>query len=532
MANDLAVAAEFLEALYSALSRAGVQKPQCDFDEARGCLVINVGKGSDGTTRVLPVVALAPLYAAASGDNARAELLEAVTEAFGQGTADVPREYGACGERLLPQLWPAGKISSWESALPGGAELPHCGLHGEKPPLLPPQLRATSAGGGEDAQTLGVVLVCEYVSSHASTPAARLPIETPVLSTDLKRWGISFKEALGQALENLRARTKAGPAPEKRWEHHASGCAQSSWSDRFDSARAALLPALVARRKRKDGEPEQGGHVVAFAKPGCVLASTSKNALGLCFMGDTLYTKLPSSSSSAPGAGPSQVLSKVPYRLMKMKDKDDSGEGNPLNQKAGEGLVWRWLPYLPSGPPLKTPGEFSVPVDAGEVEAILNAAEAGKRVPVFGNEGVDTGSSPSSQQETFAMKKEAANALFKAGEYVKAIAAYDAALNIRPVPSDTEAAVAHTNAAQALLKLADSDEPRRGPCAAEALRRAVRAGELDPSYAKAHIRCAAACDMLGEKEAAEEFRQRAEACSHPAAASSSWAPPAAPTAKA
>ena len=31
------------------------------------------------------------------------------------------------------------------------------------------------------------------------------------------------------------------------------------------------------------GQP--GGHVVAFASSSCVLASTSKNALGLCFMG-------------------------------------------------------------------------------------------------------------------------------------------------------------------------------------------------------------------------------------------------------
>ena len=28
-------------------------------------------------------------------------------------------------------------------------------------------------------------------------------------------------------------------------------------------------------------------------------------------------------------------------------------------------MVWQWLPYSPGGPPLHSPGEFSVPVDQG-----------------------------------------------------------------------------------------------------------------------------------------------------------------------
>jgi len=226
-------------------------------------------------------------------------------------------------------------------------------------------------------------------------------------------------------------------------------------------------------------------------------------------MGDTLHTKLPMSSDGVASAV-AQVLSKTPYRLMKMKDTSSEGENerHPLNQKAGEGLVWRWLPYLPSGPPLRTPGEFSVPIDADEVEAILNAAEGGKQVPVFSHGSAGAVSAA----PTFAEKKENANALFKAGKFLAAIAAYDAALNVKPPPSDSEAAIAHANAAQALLNLAAADDERKQACAAEALRRAARAGELAPSYAKAHARCAAACDILGEAEAAAEFRQRAEAC--------------------
>merc|ERR1711957_1050577 len=114
-----------------------------------------------------------------------------------------------------------------------------------------------------------------------------------------------------------------------------------------------------------------------------------------------------------------------------------------------------------------------------------------------------------------------ANTFFKAGDYVKAIAAYDAALDLKPPPADKDAAVAHCNAAQALLNLAAKDEERREACAAEALRRAHIAVELDPLYPKAHARCAAACDILGEMEAAADFRSRAENCSATKAAAES-----------
>ncbi|CAE7834102.1 unnamed protein product, partial [Symbiodinium necroappetens] len=103
----------------------------------------------------------------------------------------------------------------------------------------------------------------------------------------------------------------------------------------------------------------------------CVLASTSKNALGLCFMGDTLHLQLKAKE-------PKQLLSITPMRLMKMKDRPRDGERHPLQAPASEGMVWQWLPYSPGGPPLHSPGEFSVPIDQGEVDAILAAAENGQ----------------------------------------------------------------------------------------------------------------------------------------------------------
>lgn len=164
---------------------------------------------------------------------------------------------------------------------------------------------------------------------------------------------------------------------------------------------------------------------------------------------------------------------------------------------------------------MKATGEFCVPEDQAEVDAILAAAEKGMPVPVFSSRKAaglpaDKALSASSASD-FASRKEAANALFKSGDFVKALAAYDAALAAGP-PGDAEAAVLHSNASLALLRLAEQDGPRRLPCAAEAMKRAVRATELDPTYAKAYVRCAAACDILGEPAAAAEARAKADGC--------------------
>mmetsp|Transcript_101737 Transcript_101737/g.286885 ORF Transcript_101737/g.286885 Transcript_101737/m.286885 type:complete len:571 (-) Transcript_101737:110-1822(-) len=484
----------FVEALRVAFVQTEVSWESCQFHEASGQLVI-----AGETTRVVPVAALYARYVALVDDEARASLVAATTEAFVGGAADVPHDYDACGVRLLPQLWTLEKIAARQVTLPQGFELPHCGLHGESPPLL------------KKEHTLGVVLVCEYIAEESNKTGAMLPpIETPVLSSDLVRWGVSFADALRQALENLRSRTKAGPPAEKRWEHHASGCGQSCQRDRFDAARAALLPKLVAMRKRPDGVAEAGGHVVMFGTSSCVLATTSKNALGLCFMGDTLHLQI---ANEGGNAGTKQLLSATPYRLVKMKDSslDKETMMHPLTQKAAEGFVWRWFPYSPGGPPLRAAGEFSVPIDQGEVDAILNAIEAGRPVPVFSHAAETAETAKSATSSQFATLKERGNALFKGGEYVKAIVAYDAALGAG-APGDSDAAVVHANAAQALLNLAAADEARRAPCAAEAMRRAMVAVELDPTNAKAHARCAAACEILGEPAAAAEAKAKADAC--------------------
>jgi tetratricopeptide (TPR) repeat protein len=518
----MATMTRYLEALQAGLSGVGIRPDQCEFDEARGILVIHPdeSEGSSTATRVVPAAALAERFAACPDEAARGALIQAATDAFGRGLADAPPEYENCGLRLLPQLWPVSKIVARQTMLPSGIELPHCGIHGEAPPLV------KSGGPAASLPELGVVLVCEHkvddtskMSSGSNNNVSQplLTVETPVLSSDLVRWGVSFNDALRRALENLRSRTKGGPPADKRWEHHPSGCGQSCWQDGFDAARVVLLPTLAAKRKRPDGIEDTGGHVVSFATPSCVLASTSKNPLGLCFLGDTLHLKIAAPQNGAS----SQVLTTTAYRLLKVRENSDVVRGaaiptnHPLMQPTA-GFIWRWLPYVPNGPPLRASGEFSVPVDAGEVDAILNAAEAGRPVPVFthakGGAAPAGTSSSSSGKEAFLAKKEEANKLFKAGEYIKAIQAYDAALGLQP-PSPADAAVVHANAAQALLNLAAADEARKVPCAAEALRRASTAAELDPTYAKAHARCAAACEILGETAAAAEFKAKAAGCS-------------------
>jgi len=477
----MATVASFVDALYKSFSEnAGLDTKLCDFHEASGQLIIAGDK-----TRVVPVASLFPPYCACCDDAARGAFIKAVTEAFVHGTSDVPEGYSDCGTRLLPQLWTIEKISARKATLPEGHDLPNCGIHGEESPL--------------PTHNMGVVLICEYIHSGRALE----PIETPVLSSDLTRWGVSFKDALKVALENLRTRTKESVPANKRWEHHPTGCAQSCWHDRFDAARAALLSKLITQRKRPDGQPEAGGHVVAFATTSAVLASVSKNALGLCFMGDTLHLKM---AAEDKRANANRMLSTTPFRLVKMKDSSGvDAPRHPLDQKASEGFVYRWLPYSPGGPPLRQEGEFSVPIDQSEVDAILNAAEAGQKVPVFTHEET---SRPSKFQEL----KDKGNTLFKTGDYVKAIVAYDAALATKPAPNDKDASIVHSNAAQAMLNLARDSEEKREGCAAEAMKRALIATQLDPMNAKAHVRCAAACDYLGEKEAAAEARSKADAC--------------------
>ncbi|KAJ1458790.1 hypothetical protein M885DRAFT_561489 [Pelagophyceae sp. CCMP2097] len=430
------------------------------------------------------------------------DMLSCACRAYVGGAADVPQTWSSAKPRLLPQLWSLAKIMKKQAELQGAAVVPFCGINGE----------ATVPSGCD----LGVVVVCDFSVSGAVC-------ETPVLSRDLQRWATDgdapcdWTQLLRVAVDNLRLLTKKRETEPnfKRWNHHESGCGSTQWRDRYDAARAALLPSIVAKRKREDGGREPGAHVAVFAARDVSLATTARNALGLCYLGDMLHTQM------KPKAGDG-LISTIPFRLVKVKMASNAA-AHPLVQKAGEGVCWRWQIYRPAA----SAGEFSVPTNTEEVEALLAAIEFGGPTPVFGE--TDDARRRLEQRSVMDVEKDAGNQLFAAGEYAQSWGRYDAAISLGEAAAqegDGEVArplaIVHANAAAALLKLADvavwalaspgTKSPDASAKAAQALRHAMRAAQLDANYAKAHARCAAAFTILGETAAAADATRLAEEC--------------------
>ncbi len=434
---------------------------------------------------------LAAAYGNAATEPQKNGLVECACRAYVGGAADVPGNWNDAKSRLLPQLWTLSKIRQKQSTLPPGVILPYCGLHGEDDSTL---------------YDVGVVLVCDFAPEDANNAPS---LETVVLSKDVRNWSISWTDALRSALDNLRQRTRrleASSGFQKRWEHHPSGCGSTLWRDRYDAARCALLPSVVARRKREDGQPEPGAHVCVFAARGLALGSTSKNALGLCYLGDIVHTKIKPTGD---------MLSSQAYRLVKVKTAP--GRKHPLVQKAGEGVTWKWLPYAPAA----LSGEFSLPTSQDEVEALLECIEHGRPCPVFG---------PTEDERRFEVRKSTfdgskaqGNASFQGGDWKGALQSYDRACKVAaeaasdrmPLYPDEPRPLAavHANAALCFMKLAEESEGKqREVLYAQALKRAMSSAEADGTYAKAHDRCSKCFEALGEMEASKESRKLYEAC--------------------
>jgi len=300
-------------------------------------------------------------------------------------------------------------------------------------------------------------------------------------------------------MKNLQKRTKGEGTkpPAERWQCHPSGAASTQWLDGSDSARVALLPAVAASRKREEGD--EGATVALFCANHLTLHVGSKNPLGLCYAGDMANLQTP-----AP-----ELLSATPWRLVKAL-ADPKAESHPLRQGAGPkpeegsgqvGRVWKWIPYIPG------PGEFCVPSDQEEVDSILGACETiregGKcNIPVFG--AVTTAAEVEKEKEIRALKlKEAGGKRFAEQDFNGALTAYAGSLQIEAL-ADADSAKVHANMAACLLKLGGEER------AAKALRAAVEAYELDPTYGKAYGRAAQALLVLGEKDAAAEAQSKAD----------------------
>ena len=378
-------------------------------------------------------------------------------------------------DALLPQLWSRERCA----ALCGKAQgdmLPHCSLSGDLP--LP-----------EGPEGDIVVVVC-YVDDKQTVV---------LMSSNLQEWELTFTESLRFAMKNLQNLTKGEHAmkPAERWSLHPSGCATTQWLDGSDAARIALLPLVAATRKRAEGD--EGGMVALFASSHITLTGGSKNPLGLCYAGDVANTQI----------APNELLCSSPWRLVKAL-ADPQAERHPLRQlskppKADPSAaprVWKWIPYIPG------PGEFSVPRDQNEVDAILAACEAiqggnsGIQIPVFGK--ISTPEDARQEKCKHALQfKEKGGQRFVAEDFTGALEAYLAALQLE-VLSSSDSAKVHANMAACLIKLGGEER------AAKALRAAVEAYTLDPTYAKAYFRAAQALEILGETEGAAEAQAKAD----------------------
>lgn len=418
---------------------------------------------------------LETLFSSSSSEQQQSGLVETVCRAY-TTAGGMPSLYQDAKSGLFPQLWSTAKIRAKQSSLSGVATLPFCGLHGEE-------------DGDYD-----VVVVVVYDSNPSPLSFSH---ETPVLSRDLVRWqSESWTQVLRDAMENLRTLTKKREENKEvqRFVVHESGCGVSGWSDRYDAARCALLPAVVSRAAKSPG-----ASVCIFASRRCAFTTSARNPMGLCYAGDCALTKI----------SENEVISRTPYRLAKVKYASGQNKKHPLIQKAGEGVTWKWQRYVPS----ISSGEFCVPKNEEQINGILDAVEAGRPTPVFGD--VMDARRAQELQERCEKLKTLGNAKFAAGDYRAAAAAYAQGAKLLDDEGSQESqhifsfftdnraikTVAATRANLAAALLQDSPDKSR---AAEALRHAMRSVELDPEYAKGHARCAAAFKILGENDAAAE----------------------------
>ena len=144
----------------------------------------------------------------------------------------------------------------------------------------------------------------------------------------------------------------------EKWTSHASGCATSPWNDGFDAARVVLFPHLCTKAKLTTGMDE-GDRVVLFGTSNCAMSAGSRNPIGLCFSGDILINDIVKTG---------EMLSNVAYRV-KFKSSSPTASTS-----------FEWMPFIP-----KVSFEFSVPNEQSEIDAILDAVQGGKKIPVFSN---------------------------------------------------------------------------------------------------------------------------------------------------
>eukprot|EP00943_MAST-04B_sp_MAST-4B-sp1_P002416 g2416.t1 len=213
--------------------------------------------------------------------------------------------------------------------------------------------------GGGSSKDFKKLFMCENVEKNINDLAIAIVVDRGharffITKKTLLEWDKTFDFVFKAAYENMKSEIKL----DNKWTSHASGCATSPWNDGFDAARVVLFPHLCFKAKLTTGMDE-GDRVVLFGTSNCAMSAGSRNPIGLCFSGDILINDIVKTG---------EMLSNVPYRL-KYKSASPT-----------KSTPFEWMPFIP-----KPSFEFSVPNEQSEIDAILDAVQGGKQIPVFGN---------------------------------------------------------------------------------------------------------------------------------------------------
>ena len=234
--------------------------------------------------------------------------------------------------------------------------------------------------GGSTSKDLKKLFICENVEKGINDLAIAIVVDRGharffITKKTLLEWDKAFDFVFKAAYENMKSELKLN----EKWTSHASGCATSPWNDGFDAARVVLFPHLCTKAKLTTGMDE-GDRVVLFGTSNCAMSAGSRNPIGLCFSGDILINDIVKTG---------EMLSNVAYRV-KFKSSSPTASTS-----------FEWMPFTP-----KASFEFSVPNEQSEIDAILDAVQGGKKIPVFSNNNHSSNNSSNNSGKKTAKNEE------------------------------------------------------------------------------------------------------------------------------
>ena len=188
-----------------------------------------------------------------------------------------------------------------DGVLAPGASIP--ATYAEARPLLMPVVRSRGDMGIVELSTVAAAGPADTAFRPATKPLAgdlviALVCDQPtamayVNEGELPKWGVTFDQALADALDNLRSLPEHGG-----WQQMAGGVWSGEWGDAYDSSRI-LLPDLIHRVGVRDP-------VVVVPFRNALMVTNAGNDTGLAVMAKVIEDNL---------AGNQRWLSFVPMRL-------------------------------------------------------------------------------------------------------------------------------------------------------------------------------------------------------------------------